>query len=45
MKEYCRQAMAEKMVDGFLLMSMTDSDMAGHLGKCVVELLMIYLNT
>ncbi len=31
-KEFYRQSLAENMVDGFLLMSMTDQDMVAHLG-------------
>lgn len=31
-KEFYRQSLAENMVDGFLLMSMTDQDMIQHMG-------------
>ena len=31
-KEFYRQSLAENMVDGFLLMSVTDQDMISHLG-------------
>ncbi|XP_012937806.1 uncharacterized protein LOC106011731 [Aplysia californica] len=31
-KEFYRQSLAEAMVDGFLLMSLTDHDMVAHLG-------------
>ena len=31
-KEFYRQSLAENMVDGFLLMSMTDMDMVNHMG-------------
>lgn len=31
-KEFFRQSLAENMVDGFLLMSMTDQDMINHIG-------------
>ena len=31
-KEFYRQSLAEAMVDGFLLMSLTDHDMVSHLG-------------
>ena len=31
-KEFYRQTVAEQMVDGFLLMSLTDQDMVDHLG-------------
>jgi hypothetical protein len=31
-KEFYRQSLAESMVDGFLLMSLTDQDMINHLG-------------
>ena len=31
-KEFYRQSLAENMVDGFLLMSLTDHDMVNHLG-------------
>ena len=32
-KEFYRQSLAESMVDGFLLMSLTDQDMVQHLGR------------
>jgi len=32
-KEFYRQSLAEKMIDGFLLMSVTDNDMVTSLGE------------
>ena len=32
-KEFYRQSLAERMIDGFLLISMGDEDLVNHLGE------------